>query len=476
MPKCWTCGAHVQYPVFTCPACKTVKQLQTLRGEVSGKLDNLVNIQQRGFEILSEKLSDIASILEWGFDELIWQIEQQTMVLKSIDETLKTPSQTQAKEWRQIAEELRNRGVYDESEKFFIKSVEANPLDYRTYIGLAQTYLYKEQFDKAKIFLEKSLSHAPLVVNSEFGHNKPSSKVKMMSSEEAEIRQNRYYRDTVLEQGFWELGHKLDFKMNDVYDYMNSLDNLEKLSNRFDDYKSYSYRLLGHIYACEENYHKAVACLKSAITLSPQYADGYYDYAQYCAQTGNKNECLTSLSKAIAGKSLYFYLSQKEKNFDSIRTDVENLITEINNEALQRVETEYRNAEKILNEVGNDIYEVEKKLQVYKLKKHELLVYQPNLALGSLEAAKDYYNETLLALENIKDKLASKDYSSILEALPIAQKTIKNIKNIKNIMRNIKKITQEFEERQSKFRKKNIGCAVSIVIAIIFIVFLVKRC
>jgi tetratricopeptide (TPR) repeat protein len=162
VPKCWTCGAHVQYPVFTCPACETVEQLQTLRGEVFGKLDNLVNIQQRGFETLSEKLSDIASILEWGFDELIWQIEQQTMILKSIDETLKTPSQTQAKEWWEIAEKLRNRGVYDESEKFFIKSVEANPLDYRTYIGLTQTYLRKGQFDKAKIFLEKSISHAPL--------------------------------------------------------------------------------------------------------------------------------------------------------------------------------------------------------------------------------------------------------------------------------------------------------------------------
>jgi tetratricopeptide (TPR) repeat protein len=184
-------------------------------------------------------------------------------------------------------------------------------LDYRTYIGLAQTYLRKEQFDKAKIFLEKSISHAPLVVKSEFGHNKQASSI-----EEIEI---------MMREESKRLSGELDIE--------------EKKFNTFNDYKSYSYRLLGYVYACEENYDKAVSCLKSAIALSPQYADGYYDYAQYCAQTGNRNECITSLSKAITGKSLYYYLSRKEKNFDPIRSDIESLIIEIYNEAMQRVKT-----------------------------------------------------------------------------------------------------------------------------------------
>ena len=243
--------------------------------------------------------------------------------------------------------------------------------------------------------------------------------------------------------------------------------NWEILSNTLNDYKSYSYRLLGHIYACEENHHKAVECLKSAITLSPQYADGYYDYAQYCAQIGNRNECLTALSKAIAEKSLYFYLAQKEKNFDPIRTDVENLITEINNEALQRVETEYHKAEKILNEVEKDIEEA-------KIKVHVGSYYRE---------AENYYIETLLAFEKKNNMLASKDYSSILEALSIVQKALETIKNAKNIMKQGIEATQKYEEiqlRQLKIRRKklksNIGSSVFIIILIILIVFLAKKC
>jgi len=39
--------------------------------------------------------------------------------------------------------------------------IDGNPLDYRTYIGLARTYLQKNEFDKARTYLEKSLPHAP---------------------------------------------------------------------------------------------------------------------------------------------------------------------------------------------------------------------------------------------------------------------------------------------------------------------------
>ena len=59
------------------------------------------------------------------------------------------------------------------------------------------------------------------------------------------------------------------------------------------DYRSYSYRLIGHIYACDEDYNQTISVLQSSIDLSPTYEDGHYDYAQYCAHAKNKEICLS---------------------------------------------------------------------------------------------------------------------------------------------------------------------------------------
>jgi hypothetical protein len=57
-------------------------------------------------ELISE-VGDLASVIQWGFEEIGWRLEQTNMLLQGIDETLKTPTATQANEWRQIAEKLR---------------------------------------------------------------------------------------------------------------------------------------------------------------------------------------------------------------------------------------------------------------------------------------------------------------------------------------------------------------------------------
>jgi len=268
MGRCWTCGSNVSGWNYTCTACKNLNELKSFQKKadsyqtnISRGLDYLAEVQQEGLKALestlSTGLSEIASAIEWGFGELSWQLQQQTDVLRSIDNTIKTPSETQANEWRQMAEELRRRGVLDESEEFYLKALEVNRLDYRIYAGLAQTYLQSNKFDKAKSFLEKSLPHAP----------------------KKEI-----------------------------------------------DYKSYSYRLIGHIHACEEDYIGASRTLRTSIDLSPKYAEGHYDYAQYCAQVRNNSDCLSSIRTATLAKPVYFYLAQAEKNFDPIRHEVQSLL------------------------------------------------------------------------------------------------------------------------------------------------------
>lgn len=348
MARCWTCGSSVSGYRYRCSACEDVprrlqsidREVESLHETISEGFADLARIQEAGFNQLSDQLSEIATILEWGFGELSWQLQQQIEVLRSIDHTLKTRAETQANEWRLHAEELRRRGVLDESEEFFLKALNEYRLDYRIYVGLAETYLQMNKFDKAMAYLEKSLPHAP----------------------KKEI-----------------------------------------------DYKSYSYRLIGHIHACEEDYNRAVAVLRTSIELSPTYEDGHYDYAQYSAQMRNRETCISSLQKAILAKPLYWYLAQKERNFDPVRSEIEKFISRISMEASNRAKDAIIKAERVINQAREGVSQA----------KVALSVSRDKAELESSTICEDAETKLKLA----KDKVASGDYIAFLEAKPIAEKS-----------------------------------------------------
>lgn len=367
MAKCWTCGSSVSGYHYECSFCKdAIRELESIQGTISGGFEDLARIQKYGFDQLSDQLSEIATVIEWGFGELSWQLQQQTDVLRSIDHTLKTPSETKANEWRLHAEELRRRGVLEESEEFFLKAFSEYRLDYRIYVGLAETYIRLGKFNEAKVFLEKSLSHA----------------------------------------------HALQ-KDDDI-----------------DDYKSYSYRLIGHIYACEEDYIKALDSLHSSIKLSPNYADGLYDFAQYaslvnddvvariCLQTfqewgGNwalkdyKLVRFMCLQKAIEDKPVYFYLAEKERNFEPQRNTVQLALKNLLNNAHGGVETIIAKINTISEEVDRAV----------------------SKATGALNKSRDknelesnrIYEDAKSKLKLANEKLVSGDYIALLDAQPIAE-------------------------------------------------------
>ncbi len=274
--KCWTCGAEVETWSYTCPACQGSGVLQELRQmllperefppQVSGRqnasplscLQPLRLIQQDALARLEsdspESPAALASMLQWGFDEIEWQLFQQAEALHQLEFPVNPSSQQQADEWRIMAEELRRRGVFEDSEEFFLKALDVNRLDYRLYIGLAETYLRSNQFENAQNTLKKSLPHAP------------------------------------------------------------SQENF--------DFKSFSYRLIGHIHACEEHYHEALSSLRLAVTQSSEYPDGYYDAARYAARAGSQEERAGFLRNALK-TPLYFGLAQKDRHFDDIREVVQ---------------------------------------------------------------------------------------------------------------------------------------------------------
>ncbi len=360
MAKCWTCGTSVSGYHYRCSSCKqALRELENMHDTISEGFGDLSRIQEHGFNQLSAQLSEIATVLEWGSGELSWQLQQQTDILSSIDHTLQTPSETKANEWRLHAEELRHRGVLEESEEFFLKALNEYRLDYRIYVGIAETYLQMNKFDKAKVYLEKSLPHAP----------------------EEEI-----------------------------------------------DYKSYSYRLIGHIHICEEEYTKALEALHSSIKLSPDYIDGLYDFAQYmslvsdaivdhvCSQTfrewGHNWQravelrkynliCHLALAKAIKAKPVYFYLAEKERNFERRREAVELALKNLLDNARGNLESIVVNTEATIEDLNILVSKAQKALARSR-EKDELESYR-------------IYEDVKSKLTLARNKLASNNYIELFE-------------------------------------------------------------
>jgi tetratricopeptide (TPR) repeat protein len=387
---------------YTCGVCRNIQAIEGLEQAA----EELEHTMEAGIAALRETvdsgLAQIASVLEWGFGEMRWQLQQQTNLLSSIDKTLQTPSETKANEWRLHAEQLRQRGSLEDAEEFFLKALNEYRLDYRIYVGLAETYLKMNNFDKAKLYLQKSLPHAP----------------------SKEI-----------------------------------------------DYKSYSYRLIGRIQFCEEDFHGAVESLHLAISLSPDYPDALYDFAQYsCLLSDQDVDYITSetfrkwggnwaqrnydvirilcLQKAIKAKPLYFYLVERERNFDSHRNSIRSALTNLLDNARGRVENTIGDIERIVPEVESSIWDARRALA--KSNETETL---KSVAL---------FEDAKAKLKLAKQKLASNDYLALLDAQPLAEEALQ----ISNKARNL--ASQE-ALRFRKIRSQKVSRAWSRVPAVILI-------
>ena len=121
------------------------------------------------------------------------------------------------------------------------------------------------------------------------------------------------------------------------------------------DYRSYSYRLIGRIhFACEENIN-AVSVLRQAISLSPNYPDALYDYAQYTALTEDVNDSLIHLRKAIAIQPYFWTAAQSEPSFFTIRTQVDPVLNNIAADAARQADSEFVKVSGFLTRLASEI-------------------------------------------------------------------------------------------------------------------------
>ena len=110
---------------------------------------------------ITEGFQELQATFDWGFTELIWQIEQEREVLKDILRVLQAPLDTQAKELKKRAEYAYRNGWIDDALTDFLESEKKNRYDFTIYQNLGNIYLFKKKDpDKSLEYYEKAAKYA----------------------------------------------------------------------------------------------------------------------------------------------------------------------------------------------------------------------------------------------------------------------------------------------------------------------------
>jgi len=114
-----------------------------------------------GVDRLSDGLESLAAAFDWGFSELIWQLEQQREVLTTILERLELPLDTQAKELKKRAEKAYRNGWFDDALEDFLESEKKNRYDFTVHQYLGNIYFFeKKMLETALKYYEKAVKYA----------------------------------------------------------------------------------------------------------------------------------------------------------------------------------------------------------------------------------------------------------------------------------------------------------------------------
>lgn len=123
--------------------------------------DRIATEIDRGFEELIIGFEELASAFDWGFSELVWQLEQQNTILKDILKVLQAPLDTHAKELKKRAEDAYRNGWYDDALQNFLESEKKNRYDFTIHHYLGNIFLFiKKNPERALEYYEKAIKYA----------------------------------------------------------------------------------------------------------------------------------------------------------------------------------------------------------------------------------------------------------------------------------------------------------------------------
>ena len=128
-------------------------------------IQNMNDEYTRSSQEISNGLNELADIFSYNHAEQMWELQQQTNILKDIHNELGEIrfhwDDNRANEWLEKGAESFKRGMIKESLDCLKKVLENNPLDYRIYVTMGHVYLRMDYLRNALDRFEYALKNAP---------------------------------------------------------------------------------------------------------------------------------------------------------------------------------------------------------------------------------------------------------------------------------------------------------------------------
>jgi len=136
---------------------KAADRIVVSQDRIADKIDGAIVVSRD----VAGGIEELQATFEWGFTELIWQIEQEREVLKDILKVLQAPLDTEAKELRKRAEYAYKNGWVNDAFEDFLESEKKNRYDFTIHQNLGNIYLFeKKDPEKALEYYEKAVKYA----------------------------------------------------------------------------------------------------------------------------------------------------------------------------------------------------------------------------------------------------------------------------------------------------------------------------
>jgi tetratricopeptide (TPR) repeat protein len=243
-------------------------------------LNGITNEIHYSADQIRQAIDGLSATFSWNLGMIHDELMEQTKILEEIARVMKQPAETEAKEFLHSGQELAEKWVND------------------TKTGILTT-------KETNVLFKNIEKKYQLAMNAD-----PSGPLTYLIL----IAQAELY---LLNQGYAKAAKFFEESIS-----------FAPSSPTF-HYLSYPTRVLGRIAFISGDTEKAVDYLRRSVTASPNYDIGWYEYAQYQAVKGSKDEAMTALKQALQLDQKYWYLMCDEENFDNIRKEVTKLHQEI---------------------------------------------------------------------------------------------------------------------------------------------------
>ena len=232
------------------------QHIQEGLGEISTTLE-------KGFERLD-------ATFQWGFSELLWRLDQQTEVVRRIEELLLNQLDAQVRVFREKGIRSYNYGWFEEAKTLLDRALDLAVTDHvvAQYLGNIHLF-YDRDYDQAILYYSRAARYS-----------EPDSK--------------HHYVVALMHQG---LAYYL-------------ADHADKVAD----------------------WSAAANCLALAVGIAPDNLEAHFQHAQYSTLCGDHEGALHSLDTAIRGDSRFLIRVMAEPDFFPIRKDIEVLVADYHQE------------------------------------------------------------------------------------------------------------------------------------------------